>query len=97
MNHYNLSNIAENDIDEIISYIAKENPEASLKLLDSMYEAMDKIAENPMLGHRREDLTNQNVRFWPFKWHYLIIYTETSPVEIVRVLSGYRDISNILG
>jgi len=56
---------------------------------------MDKLAENPMMGHVR-DLTNKPVRFWPFKWHYLVIYKDCDPIEIVRVLSGYRDIASVL-
>lgn len=97
MRTYFLSTIAEQDIDEIVSYIAHENPNAALKLLDALYEAMAMLAENPMLGHKREDLTDKPVRFWPFKWHYLIIYVECMPIEIVRILSGYRDISSLLG
>lgn len=97
MKNYFLSHIAEQDIDEIVSYIANENPNAALKLLDALYEAMDNLAENPLLGHKREDLTDKPVRFWPFKWHYLIIYSDEEPIEIVRVLSGYRDITSLLG
>jgi plasmid stabilization system protein ParE len=96
MKKYFLSPIAEQDIDEIISFLAQENPKAAMKLLDALYEAMNMLAENPMVGHKREDMTNKLVRFWPFKWHYLIIYNDCSPIEIVRVLSGYRDISNLL-
>lgn len=97
MSTYFLSPIAEQDIDEMVSYIAQENPSAAMKLLDTLYAAMDNLASNPMLGHKREDLTNHSVRFWPFKWHYLIVYKDCLPIEIVRVLSGYRDISSLLG
>lgn len=97
MKTYFLSSIAEQDIDEIVSYIAYENPTAAFDLLDGMYDTMNLLAENPMIGHKREDLTDKPVRFWTFKWHYLIIYTEAPPIEIVRVLSGYRDITNLLG
>lgn len=96
MRNYFLSLIAEQDIDEIVSYLAEENKDAALKLLDSAYEAMDKLASNPLIGHKRKDLTHLPVRFWPFKWHYLIIYKDCSPIEIVRVLSGYRDIASLL-
>jgi len=96
MKHYFLSPVAEADIDDIVSYIADENPEAALKFLDSLYSSMETLAEHPMIGHKREDLTHQQVRFFPFKWHYLIIYQDSSPIEIVRVLSGYRDIANLL-
>jgi plasmid stabilization system protein ParE len=93
---YFLSPAAEQDIDEIVTYLARENPKAALNLLNTLYTTMDKLADNPNLGHIREDLTNRPVRFWPFKWHYLIIYTDYKPIEIVRVLSGYRDITRLL-
>ena len=38
MNNYFLSPIAEQDIDEIVSYIAEENATAALTLLDVMYD-----------------------------------------------------------
>lgn len=94
--NYFLSPAAEQDIDEIVSYLAPESTKAAFTLLDSLYAAMDKLAENPMMGHLREDLTDKPVRFWPFKWHYLIIYQDCDPIEIVRILSGYRDISSLL-
>lgn len=94
---YYLSLEAEQDIDEIVTYIAHENPKAAHTFLDALYETMEKLAEFPHLGHLREDLTDKPVKFWPFKWHYLIIYKPTSPVEIVRIVSGYRDILNLIG
>ena len=80
-----------------MSYIAHDSSDAALKLLDSLYEAMDMLAVNPMMGHKREDLTDKPIRFWTFKWHYLIIYSISNPIEIVRVLSGYRDITTLIG
>jgi plasmid stabilization system protein ParE len=92
-----LSPAAESDIDEVITYLAQENPKAAYSFLDALYDAMEKLANNPDMGHLREDLTDKPVKFWPFKWHYLIIYKPTSPLEIIRVLSGFRDIINLLG
>lgn len=97
MKHYFLSPAAEQDAGEIVSYIARENTTAAYRFLDELYDAMNLLASNPQMGHKREDITTKPVRFWPFKWHYLIIYKDCSPVEIVRVLSGYRDISSLLG
>lgn len=92
-----LSLVAEQDIDEIITYLAKENAAVAQTFLDALFNAMDHLAEHLDLGHLREDLTNKPVKFWPFKWHYLIIYKPTMPVEIVRVLSGFRDIVSLIG
>lgn len=96
MNNYFVSPVAEQDIENIISYIALKNVDAALKFLDSIYPSMEMLAHNPMMGHKREDLTLKPVRFWTFKWHYLIIYQSEPPIEIVRVLSGYRDIISLL-
>ncbi len=91
-----LSVVAEQDIEEIITYLALENPVVAQTFLDALFNAMDNLVEYPELGHLREDLTDLPVKFLPFKWHYLIIYKPTSPLEIVRVLSGFRDIINLL-
>lgn len=96
MKQYLLSPIAEHDIDEITTYIAEDNPTAAKKMLDSFFTAMDMLAEHPEIGHTRPDLTDKPVKFWPVKTHYLIIYKNTHPIEIVRILSGYRDIANLL-
>ena len=96
MTNYFLSLAAELDIDEIISFLAEENPSAAYTFLEEVYEAMNTLADNPGMGYKREYIKNKNIRFWPFKWHYLIIYADNSPIEIIRVLSGYRDIPNLL-
>lgn len=96
MSSFFLSEIAEQDIDDIVTYIAQDSQKTAMKLLDSLFHTMDTLVVNPMLGHTQEDLTNKPVRFLTFKWHYLIIYKSSNPIEIVRILSGYRDISNIL-
>ena len=44
----------------------------------------------------REDLAEETLRFWPVR-SYLIIYRpDAKPIQIVRVLSGYRDIAELL-
>ena len=96
MRNYILTKLAQQDLEDIMAYIAEKNPTAAYRLLDILYEAMDLLSDNPALGHYREDLTNQPVRFWPVKKHYLVIYKDPQPIEIIRVLSGYRDIASIL-
>ncbi|MFN7096114.1 MAG: type II toxin-antitoxin system RelE/ParE family toxin [Gammaproteobacteria bacterium] len=96
MTEFFLSPIAEQDIDGIVSYIAEENPVVAMDLLDKLYAAMEMLAANSLIGHKREDITDKAVRFWTVKWHYLIVYKDSSPIEIVRVLSGYRDITRLL-
>lgn len=93
---YLLSQLAETDIEEVVTYLAQENTKAAYDFVDSLYDAFDKLTENPYMGHLKEDLTQHPVRFWTFKWHYLVIYLPKQPLEIVRVMSGTRDISNLI-
>jgi len=93
---YVLSPAAEQDIEELITYIATENTQAAYDFVDALYDSFEKLAEHPFMGHVREDLTEYPVRFWTFKWHYLVVYNPTKPLEIVRVLSGFRDVSNLI-
>ena len=68
-----------------------------MKVVDALDEAMQRLAENPGIGHVRPDLTDEDVRFWPV-FKYLVVYRpETKPLEIVRVLHGRRDVERILG
>lgn len=95
-NAYFLSQIAEQDIDDIITYIAQKNPKAAHSFIDTLYETFNTLSDHPYMGHLRKDLTDRPIRFLTFKWHYLVVYNPTQPLEIVRVLSGFRDIVNLL-
>lgn len=55
--NYVLSLIAEQDIDEAITYIAQENTQAAYDFVDALYESFEKLADSPYLGHVCEDLT----------------------------------------
>ena len=91
-----LSEAALADLDEIWLYIATDNVRAADRVIDKIYETTYLLAENPGMGHKREDLTDKPVRFWNV-YNYLIIYkAETRPIEIARVLNASRDVESIL-
>jgi len=92
-----LSQEALSDLDEIWLYIARENPNSADRVIDEIYEAIYKLAEFPGIGHLREDLIDEPLRVWSL-YQYLIIYRgDAQPIGIVRVISGYRDIAQLLG
>jgi antitoxin ParD1/3/4/toxin ParE1/3/4 len=67
-----------------------------MRVLDRLERAFLELAEMPRLGHRREDLTPERFRFWPV-YEYLVVYDpDTSPLGIVRVLHGHRDVGREL-
>ena len=84
------------DIDEIWLYIAQDNVTAADKMSSKIYDTMYQIADYPRIGHIREELTDQPFRFLSV-YDYLIVYDPTkTPVEIVRVLHGQRDMKSVL-
>ncbi len=93
---YNLSLQARDDLDMLWSHIAQDNPRNANRVEDEILEACAILAGNPHIGHKREDLTWQPLLFWSV-YHYQIIYRpETQPLQIVHIVSGYRDIPNLL-
>ena len=64
--------------------------------LKKIRDALEFLSRNPGVGHIREDLTNEPVKFWSVV-PYLIIYNPAvQPIEIVRVVHGSRDVPAIL-
>lgn len=87
---------AQDDLIAIQDYIALDNPTVAARVIDECFESFAILAEQPLIGHKRDDLTSREVRFWSI-YSYLIIYDATTqPISIVRVLSGYRDITSLL-
>ena len=73
MSGYVLGREADRDLDELWDYIAADNVEAADRLIAKLLDAFEKLAAHPGMGHRREDLTQYPVLFWPVG-NYLIIY-----------------------
>lgn len=96
MKPFKLSPQAALDIRQIWAYIASDSVKAARRIRLQMFDACRRIAENPRIGHRRDDLTDKPVLFWPVG-SYLIIYNPArKPVEIVRVVHGARDVPSLL-
>jgi plasmid stabilization system protein ParE len=58
-------------------------------------QAFQRLADMPGLGHRRNDLTKRDLRFWSV-YSYLVIYRESDPLLIVAVLHGKRNVKRLL-
>jgi len=96
MAQYILSAEAQGDLHSIWDFIALDNRDAADRIVDELLAAFKHLAEWPGSGHTRPDLTTKDVRFWPVR-SYMVIYSETVPVEIVTILHGARDIPSFLG
>lgn len=96
MSRFVLTPSARQDLDEIEEYIAQDSPNAARRVMLELQAAMQRLAEFPNLGHRRADVEDPRYRFWVV-YSYLIVYIpDTSPLRIIRVVSGYRDLPVVL-
>lgn len=92
-----LSPEALEDMASIWHYVqAQSSREMADRVESVIRDRMAFLARNPGAGHWRKDLTELVVRFFPV-YSYLIVYRpETSPLQIVAILQGRRDVDNIL-
>ena len=99
MSDYALTALAKTDIFDVWSYIAEHNQNAADRVEQAIYDACDFLAEGPLRGHLRPDLTPRPVRFWTVTRYpnYTIVYLpETAPLQIIAALHGKRNIPRIL-
>ncbi len=78
------------DLIDIWTYIAQDNPDAADGLLDRLEEVMGRLSERPIMRRKRPEL-GEALRSFPVG-NYVIFYLPNDEgVEIIRVLSRYRD------
>ena len=98
MTGYVLGKDTDLDLDEIWEYIAADDVDAADRWTGKLFDAFEALGKAPGMGHKRQDLTDYPVLFWPVGT-YLIIYrlvSPSAPVEIVAVTQGSRDIPSFL-
>ncbi len=97
MTAFRLTALAEADLAEILDYIAQTSSEARAESVHlDLLHAARLLAEQPRMGHLRGDLTPRAVLFWPVHTFLLVYRPDTRPLEIVRVISGWRDLPRLL-
>jgi len=99
MSSFALTPRAKADIFDIWSYIATDSEDAANRVEEALYEACMFVAEAPLRGHTRPDLTTRPLRFWTLTRYpnYTVVYRpQTNPLQVVAVLHGKRNIRRIL-
>jgi plasmid stabilization system protein ParE len=95
MKDYRLTPKAKGDLFNIWSHIAPDNLDAADRLEAEIFNAFQRVADKPDLGHFRRDLTQKPVRFFLVRGSYLIVYDPASePLQVLRVLHGARAMSH---
>jgi len=86
-----LSRLAEQDLLEIWSYIARDNPDAADRFIDLLTEKCELLAESPEIGRRREELSPR-LRSFPVGRYVIFYRIAERSIEVARILNSYRDL-----
>ena len=93
-----LLKIAEEDFNEIISFIAADDPNAAEKIALKIERDLELLSENPQLGRipRDEDIKKMGYRFLVVQ-NYIIFYTiEAKIIFVHRIIHGARNYKALL-
>lgn len=94
MNRFKISKGAAQDLEDIWSYIAKNNTRAADRIFDQLREKFAKLAKFSQMGQVREELAVY-LRSFPIR-SYLIFYRIIDEgIEIVRIIHSSQDIKQI--
>lgn len=84
--------LARRDLIEIWTYIAADNEAAADGVLDRIDEVLAMLADNPRAGRPRPELA-PDLRSFPAGSYVLFYLPGVDGIELVRVRSGFLDIS----
>ena len=94
MSRYIFAPAARLDLKEIASYLTRFNPATARRFRETIKQQCKLLADFPNMGRNRDNL-QLGLRSFPLE-DYLIFYRAIAErVEIVRVVSGYRDLEGL--
>ena len=96
MSRWFVTRDAIDDLDEIHDYIARRSPRNAARFIDRIEKKFQVLSKFPGMGSRREAFA-PSLRSSPVG-DYLIFYRPREDgIEIIRVVSGYRDLEALFG
>lgn len=86
---------ADDDLDGIVGYIARNNPTAAHNWLAKIQETCETLATQPEMGESRPGFGAPGCR--SFSVGNYVIFFRAAPhgIEVARVIHGARDMRNI--
>ncbi len=97
MAEINWTEEAERWLKDIHNYIAQDNPESAIRVVDAIYERAQLVCRFPEIGHRYDRIPDQHIRILLYG-HYRIAYLIKTDgnIDILGVFHGALDIDRYL-
>ena len=84
------SSIAQDDLNEIIDYIAQDSLEFALSFYEQVKEKLENLTEFPNIGRKVPELEDPNIRELIFRNYRLIYRFLGDRIQILRIIHGSR-------
>ena len=94
MSKLKISKGAAQDLENIWSYIAKNNTRAANNLFDRLREKFAQLAKFPEMGKGREELAVQ-LRSFPVGTYLIFYRVMDEGIEIARIIHSSQDVEQI--
>lgn len=85
---------ASQDLDEIFDYFAENNVEAGERFVTAFEQKCGKLLQFPNMGRSYQEI-EPSLRGIPLDGYILLYRLRNDDIEIVRVVSGYRDLDEL--
>lgn len=97
MAEINWTEEAEKWLKDIHNYIAQDNPESAIRVVDTIYERAQLLCRFPEIGHRYDRIPDRHIRILLYG-HYRIAYLikPNGNIDILGVFHGALDIDRYL-
>jgi toxin ParE1/3/4 len=89
-----LSEIAEADLEEIAAYIARDNPRAAVRIIDSLLDQCERVCANP-LGYEACEYLLPGMRRAVRRPYLVLFVVNQDGVRIERIVHGARDLPSL--
>tara|TARA_R110002073_G_scaffold156258_3_gene311562 strand:+ start:293 stop:601 length:309 start_codon:yes stop_codon:yes gene_type:complete len=96
---YELTPRAEEGLLRIVNYVEQQfGTRVTDRVLDSIESALLGLAQSPLTGHVRQDLTgDESIRFWSVGPTLIAYRFHSSPIEVLFIERGDLDWKRLLG
>ncbi|MGQ4874619.1 MAG: type II toxin-antitoxin system RelE/ParE family toxin [Promethearchaeia archaeon] len=84
---------AEDDLNEIIEYIAQDSIEFAISFYEQIKEKVENLIRFPRIGRKVPEYNDPNIRELIFKNYRLIYKIIDDKIQIIRLIHGSRNLN----
>ncbi len=84
------------DLDNILIYIARDNSDAALKVVDAIEAfCFQTLSENPHIGASRDDMI-KGLQIFPVYSYLICYFVKKDHIDVARIVHGAQDYKHLI-